>query len=95
MVKLSNFPLYNIRQIESCEQELSVVKQFLDDVGLNLVWYKYLHSTNSRTSHPNFAKFARENLHTQQFISPLFRKHFKLRYDLNYSIDDYVILAKQ
>ncbi|TAH29430.1 MAG: hypothetical protein EAZ10_04720, partial [Oscillatoriales cyanobacterium] len=30
---------YNIRQIESCEQELSVVKQFLDDVGLNLVWY--------------------------------------------------------
>lgn len=86
---------YNIRQIDDCEQELSVVKQFVDALGLNLVWYKYLSSTDSRTSHPNFAKFARENLAFQKFISPLFRQHFKLPYDLNYSLDDYVILAQK
>jgi len=86
---------YNIRQIESCEQELSVVKQFVDDLGLNLVWYKYLSATGSRRSNPDFAKFARENLALQKFISPLFRQHFKLHYDLNYKLDDYVILAKK
>lgn len=86
---------YNVRQIDDCQQELSVVKQFLNDLGLNLVWYKYLSATGSRKSHPNFAKFARENLSVQEFISPLFRQHFKLHYDLNYKLDDYVILAKK
>ena len=86
---------YNIRQIEDCQQELSVVKEFVDELGLNLVWYKYLTSTGRRTSHPNFAKFARENLPLQRFISPLFRQHFKLPYDLNYKLDDYVILAQK
>ncbi|WP_373536105.1 photosystem II assembly protein [Microcoleus sp.] len=86
---------YNIRQIESCEQELSVVKQFVDELGLKLVWYKYLSATGSRISHPDFAKFARENLALQKFISPLFRQHFNLPYDLNYKLDDYVILAQK
>jgi len=86
---------YNIRQIDDCEQELSVVKQFVDDLGLNLVWYKYLNSTGSRTPHPNFGKFARENLPFQKFISPLFRQYFKLPYDLSYGLDDYVILAQK
>jgi hypothetical protein len=86
---------YNIRQVDDCTQELSVVKQFVDDLGLNLVWYKYLSGTGSRMSHPNFAKFAKENLPHQKFISPLFRQHFKLPYDLNYKPDDYVILAKK
>ncbi|MCC3573404.1 MAG: photosystem II assembly protein [Microcoleus sp. PH2017_40_RAT_O_B] len=85
---------YNIRQVDDEEQELSVVKQFVDDLGLNLVWYKYLSATGSRKFPPNFAKFARENLPLQQFISPLFRQHFKLNYDLNYKLDDYVILGK-
>lgn len=86
---------YNIRQIESCDQELSVVKQFVDDLGLNLVWYKYLSATGSRRSNPDFAKFARENLALQKLISPLFRQHFNLHYDLNYKLDDYVILAQK
>lgn len=86
---------YKVRRVDDCQQELSVVQQFVDELGLNLVWYKYLRSTNSRTSHPNFGKFARENLPVQKFISPLFRQHFKLPYDLNYSVDDYVILAKK
>ncbi len=86
---------YNVRLTDDCQQELSVVKQFVADLGLNLVWYKYLSATGSRKSHPNFAKFARENLSVQKFISPLFRQHFKLHYDLNYKLDDYVILAKK
>lgn len=86
---------YNIRRVDDCQQELSVVQNFLDELGLNLVWYKYLSSTGSRKFHPSFAKFARENLHCQQFISPLFRQHFKLPYDLSYVVDDYVILANK
>lgn len=86
---------YNVRIVDDCQQELSVVKQFVDDLGLNLVWYKYLNSTGSRKSNSNFGKFARENLPLQEFISPLFRQHFKLHYDLNYALDDYVILAKK
>lgn len=86
---------YNVRRVDDCQQELSVVQQFVDELGLKLVWYKYLSSTGSRKSHPNFAKFARENLSVQKFISPLFRQHFKLHYDLNYKLDDYVILAKK
>ncbi|MEG4010947.1 MULTISPECIES: photosystem II assembly protein [unclassified Microcoleus] len=86
---------YNIRRVDDCQQELSVVQNFLDELGLNLVWYKYLSSTGSRKFHPSFAKFARKNLHCQQFISPLFRQHFKLPYDLSYVVDDYVILANK
>ena len=86
---------YNVRIVDDCQQELSVVKQFVDDLGLNLVWYKYLNSTGSRKSNSNFGKFARENLPLQEFISPLFRQHFKLPYDPHYALDDYVILAKK
>ncbi|MBE9097490.1 photosystem II assembly protein [Tychonema sp. LEGE 07203] len=86
---------YNVRRVDDCQQELSVVQQFVDELGLNLVWYKYLSSTGIRTSHPNYAKFARENLPVKEFISPLFRQHFKLHYDSNYALDDYVILAKK
>jgi hypothetical protein len=86
---------YRVRRVDDYQQELGIVKQFVADLGLNLVWYKYLKSSGSRTSHPNFGKFARENLPTQEFISPLFRQHFKLPYDLNYAVDDYVILAKK
>ncbi|MEG4996462.1 photosystem II assembly protein [Microcoleus sp. B4-D4] len=86
---------YNVRRVNDCQKELSVVKQFVDELGLNLVWYKYLRSTDSRTSHPNFAKFAKENLPLQKFISPLFRQHFKLPYDLSYAVDDYVVLANK
>ncbi|MGB7891651.1 MAG: photosystem II assembly protein [Microcoleus sp.] len=86
---------YNVRPVDDCQQELTVVQQFVDKLGLNLVWYKYLSSTGRRTSHPNYPKFARENLPLKKFISPLFRQHFKLHYDSNYALDDYVILAKK
>ncbi|MEG3991602.1 hypothetical protein QUA13_31700 [Microcoleus sp. S28C3] len=72
-----------------------VVQQFVDKLGLKLVWYKYLSSTDRRKSHPNNPKFARETLPLNEFISPLFRQHFKLHYDSHYALDDCVILAKK
>ncbi|MBD2180403.1 photosystem II assembly protein [Aerosakkonema funiforme] len=89
------FKAYGIRQSESLTQEESVVKKFVEELGLNLVWYKYLTSTYRREPIPDFGIFARENLPTQKFMSPLFRQYFKLNFDLNYGLDDYVILAKK
>jgi hypothetical protein len=86
---------YNIRQIDDCKQEQTIVNTFVKKLGLNLVWYKYLSSTGRRTSHPNFAKFARENLPLQKSISPLLRQYLNLPYDSHYGIDDYVILAQK
>mgnify|MGYP000134073685 CR=1 FL=1 len=86
-----------IRQSESRSQEESVVKRFVEDMGLNLVWYKYLTSRDKRepVTPAEFGKFARENLAGQRYMSPLLRQYFKLKYDANYALDDYVILAKR
>ncbi|MCL1474932.1 hypothetical protein LAY57_30350, partial [Argonema antarcticum A004/B2] len=71
------------------------VKRFVEDMGLNLVLYKYLTSRDRREQISDFGKFARENLPCQTYMSPLFRQYFKLNFDLNYALDDYVILAKR
>lgn len=89
------FMPYGIRQSESRSQEESVVKRFVEDMGLNLVWYKYLTSRYRREPVSDFGKFARENLASQTYMSPLLRQYFKLKYDANYTLDDYVILAKR
>lgn len=82
---------------ENNPDELKMIQKLLQELGLNLVWYNYLTSTGLQkfilTS--DFGKFARENLPTQTYMSPLFRQYFKLNYDLNYTLDDYIILAKR
>jgi len=88
------FIRYGIRQSEDRYQEETVVKKFIEELGLKLVWYKYLTSRYRREAIPDFGKFARENLACQQFMSPLLRQYFKFNFDLNYSLDDYVILAQ-
>ncbi len=69
---------------------------FVTDLGLELVWYKYLTSTGLRTSTggSEFNKFARENLYKQVYMSPLIQYYFHQKYDKNYILDDYIILAK-
>ncbi len=89
------FMPYGIRQSENHLQERSVVQKFVDELGLNLVWYKYLTSRDRREPTKDFGKFARENLASQKFMSPLLRQYFKLNYDLNYALDDYIILANK
>lgn len=89
------FMSYNITQGDDCQQELSVVTKFVEELGLKLVWYKYLKSTGKRKPISDFGKFARENLSTQRYMSSLARKYLGLNFDLRYGLDDYVILAKR
>lgn len=86
---------YGVRPGEIERQEKSFVRKFVEELGLNLVWYKYVTSTQSREPISDFGKFARENLPAQKFMNPLLRKYFQLNYDLHYTLDDYVILAKR
>lgn len=81
----------------SIEQEEEVIKKFVSDFGLSLNWYKYLSSKNTRglMSPKDFAVFAQKNLPFQNFISPLLRQYTDQKYTSNYTLDDYVILARK
>ena len=89
--------LYGVSQINSIEQETDMVDKLLDDLGLSLVWYKYLLPTNARSKIPrkDFATFANKNLQTQKFISSLLRQYTDQKYGRHYTLDDYVILARK
>jgi SAM-dependent methyltransferase len=91
------FKFYNCQPSEDLEQEKNVVIQFVSDLGLKLVWYRYLTSTDSRINYygSNFARFARENLPKQSYMNPIIHKYFSQNYDSNYTLDDYVILAQK
>jgi len=73
------------------------VDKFLAELGLELVWYKYLTSTGSRIPLPitEFGKFAREKLPKQLYMSPILQQYFGQKHQLHYTLDDYVILAKK
>jgi hypothetical protein len=89
------FHLYKSQQSENVEQEKNIVIQFVSDLGLKLVWYRYLTSTDSRPpiSTNKFAKFVQENLPKQLYMSPMMQKY--LSQNSNYTLDDYVILAQK
>ena len=91
------FKLYNLPQTEDIAQELKLITQFLADLELNLEWYNYATSTGKRTpiKFELFAKFAKENLPTQKHMLNLAQKHLGIKHNLNYVLDDYIILAKK
>ncbi|MDB9539419.1 photosystem II assembly protein [Anabaenopsis tanganyikae CS-531] len=90
------FKFYKCPQSEDLEQERNIVIKFVSDLGLKLVWYRYLTSTDSRSSDPaKFARFATENLPKQVNMSPMIQKYFDQKHDSHYKLDDYVILAQQ
>lgn len=91
------FRTYGFEQSENIQQEQEVILKFLAELGLKLLWYKYLKSTDSRKPIPGaiFAKFAAENLPKQTYMSPLLQQHFNLKYQSQYTLDDYVILAQK
>ncbi|MEH2277977.1 MAG: hypothetical protein V7K40_25125 [Nostoc sp.] len=91
------FKVYDVHQVENQEQEENVVHKFLAELGLELVWYKYLTSTGSRTSLPvaEFAKFAKEKLPKQLYISPILQQYLGQKHQSHYILDDYVILARK
>ncbi|RCJ38048.1 photosystem II assembly protein [Nostoc punctiforme NIES-2108] len=91
------FKISDVHQLENQEEEKNVVHKFLTELGLELVWYKYLTSTDSRIplSGVEFGKFAREKLPKQLYMSPILQQYFGQKHHLHYTLDDYVILAKQ
>lgn len=91
------FKAYDAIQVEDKAKERNVVNQFIDEMGLKLVWYRYLISTASRKTLPvnEFAKFAQERLPKQPQMSLIMKQYFGQKYQNNYTLDDYVILAKK
>jgi len=71
-------------------QEQSLVRRF-EELGLSLEWYKYITSTGRRDFIEDFSKFVK--VPYQKFMSTLKRQHLGVNFD--YTIDDYVILAKR
>lgn len=67
------------------------------DIGLNLVWYKYLASTGQRmpSKSREYAIFARENLPHQKYMEKLKRRYLQSKHYSSYGMDDYIILGKR
>ena len=90
------FQSYNRKQTEDQSQEEKLVKDFINELGLKLEWYRYITSTGKRMpSGANFGIFAKKNLSAQPHMSPLLRQHLAQKYDSCYTLDDYAILAKK
>ena len=90
------FQAYSQNQTENQAQEEKLVKDFINELGLKLEWYKYMTSTGKRIpSGTNFRIFAKENLHTQTHMSVMLRKYLNQGHDLHYTLDDYAILARK
>ncbi len=91
------FKYYHANQCEDHEQEKRLVSKFIGEIGLELVWYKYLTSTGLRTPlrGGEFGKFAQEKLPKKLHMSPMSQKYLGQKYQSHYTLDDYVILAKK
>ncbi|BBD61097.1 hypothetical protein NIES2109_38990 [Nostoc sp. HK-01] len=91
------FKAYDADQTEDKEQEENMISQFIEELGLHLVWYKYLTSTSLRKplAASEFGKFAKDNLPKQIYMNQLLKKYCNQNYESHYTLDDYVILAKK
>jgi hypothetical protein len=90
------FKAYDTINVENREKEKTLINQFISEMGLELVWYRYLNSTASKTlSAAEFGKFAQERLPKQIHMSLILQKYFEQKYQTHYTLDDYVILAKK
>lgn len=91
------YKTYDSYQVEDHQQEKILVSKFLGELDLELVWYKYLTSTGSRTPFTSieFAKFAQNKLPLQNQMSRMLQKYFAQKYKSCYTLDDYIILAKK
>jgi len=91
------FQAYSQTQTENQAQEERLVKNFINELGLKLEWYKYISSIGKRKpiGKFEFARFASQNLPRQIHMSQLLRQYFEQGYDSHYVLDDYAILAKK
>ena len=87
---------YDAYQSENHEQEKRLINQFLEELGLKLVWYRYLTSTGLRNPlGAEFSKFAQEKLPKQIYMTTILQKYLSQRFQSCYTLDDYIILAKK
>jgi len=78
------------------DQEKAAVITFLRMLKLDLVWYYCLNSTGRRSplGKQGFKQFAIEHLPPQPSLNRLRRDYAGATFDLNYCLDDYVIVAQ-
>ncbi|MEM9926144.1 MAG: photosystem II assembly protein [Cyanobacteria bacterium P01_D01_bin.50] len=90
------YKAYNTSQSEDREQENKLINKLLQELELELVWYRYLTSTGLRGSlGAEFSKFAREKLPKQLYMTSILQKYLSQRFQSCYGLDDYIILAKK
>ncbi|MGD1909625.1 MAG: photosystem II assembly protein [Rivularia sp. (in: cyanobacteria)] len=91
------YKAYNTSQSEDREQEKKLINKLLQELGLELVWYKYLISTGLRSplQVAEFAKFAQEKLPKQLYMTTILQKYLSQKFRSHYILDDYIILAKK
>lgn len=89
------FSLYDTYPSEDIGQEQIIVHKFVEELGLQLEWYKYLTSTDTRIPMKNgFGKYARENLPELKHMNRLKCQYLGSKSASRYVLDDYVILAR-
>ena len=89
------FQTYEKEQTENRLEEEKIIHEFIHELGLQLVSYKYASSTGRRK--PNLEQFREivKQLAPQNYISQLTRKYLELKFTFHYGLDDYIILAKK
>jgi hypothetical protein len=93
--KFRSFQGLNDRSLTDTQEKAAVIT-FLRMLNLDLEWYCYLNSTGQRSplGKQEFKQFAIKNLPPQSRISRLRRDYAGATFDLNYGLDDYVIVAR-
>ena len=89
------FQVCEKRQTENQIEEEKVIQQFIRELDLQLISYKYVTSTGTRIPDKEKFKAMCKQLPTQRYISQLSQKYLNRKFTLNYGLDDYIILAKK
>ncbi len=89
--KLSDF--YDLQPSEDTEQQENLIHAFVQELGLQLKWYRYLSSMVR--GEEDLQHFSAENLSSMTALNSLRQKYLEHAVDSNYVIDDYVILAQK
>jgi hypothetical protein len=87
------FKMYEVYPTEDILQEQNVIQLFLEELGLQLEWYKYLTSTGKRT--PLGDEFEDTSLPEQKYIDALKYQYLETFFKSKYFVDDYAIVARR
>jgi hypothetical protein len=89
------YRLFDSFPTEDTNEELRLIKLFVESLGLKLIWYKLLTSTGMRTMDRKiFGQFAHGNLPKQNLIGEFRQQFFSTNFIPSYALDDFVIYAE-